>query len=959
MRLLSSQALLEINTAKGSRPNLVIEIDWGSGVYNRYGDKFDFDNHVEGSILSVSPIDDIINVSGSGASQSINIILDDTRGELKSIFDQTDIHNKSARVYQWYEGMPFSDRFLIFSGSIAAPISWSEGDRKLAFSILSKIEDKEIGFSAEEGDFDDIPVGLVGRVWPHVFGTVYNLPAMQLDAAPKGVTLDGTGIVDPNLLLQISDLDQQIANLYGEAQKAATESNRVRNIGAPNPPAIEDQDAINQSDSLREQANSLLQQAASLQETANNLRYVVMPEQVAAEKPSIRVHNGELFPQSFFEVELNGALYGGTMVGANYMIDYRIHPGIRLAYKDSLAITKSLPKFAISDPTIRQLFPGKFDVNGGFHWADAGTDFKIYGAFPVRWIAAGNPCTVLAVSAYRQVSGHRVLTTLPSNYYSVSYQNFGSITATIVTTHRPLSDLNQGWDDQIYCTLRSNTATIGGVSENPVEVIKWAIAQTATTYDPTSFALAASQLTAYPMNFALTEKMEALNFIRDIAYQARCTVWARGGIWFIRFLPVTPAVSKTIDEANLLTNTMEITTTPTEQLATVYTAEYRTTYETGESNKIILRNNVTRYGTHKKTFRFYAYNNPQLVQHVATFWLIRESNLFKRIAFESNLDMIELETFDAIALNFSNSWIANSSVVGVIESAQYDSSSYKIKMTVWTPVRVGEMTQYLGATPVDSISFLYPTAHDDPGGGGIGVNASGSLKSQNGSKFQATQRGVRRRNSNQKRHDHGDSLPGQASSDFNDQPEQPPGAAVSTDARPTFNYSLPQLNSTSVANVDMEPWTAPAEIVSGTGPEYQLKIYRQGLDNPSIDAPGTNADPQDVLPAGTKVMASSVVWKDSQGNPTRKIYFVPGAGDQRVFPCEIVSGTANSYQCKLYTGALNSSSYREETVTQMQIHPQEVIPPGTYTIAILTKYTDESGTPQQQFTMQLPVFIAG
>ena len=59
----------------------------------------------------------------------------------------------------------------------------------------SQIEDKEIGFSAEEGKFPYIPSDLVGKAWPMVFGTVYDYPALHIPFGVSGITLQGVGIL--------------------------------------------------------------------------------------------------------------------------------------------------------------------------------------------------------------------------------------------------------------------------------------------------------------------------------------------------------------------------------------------------------------------------------------------------------------------------------------------------------------------------------------------------------------------------------------------------------------------------------------------------------------------------------------------------------------------------------------------------------------------------------------------
>ena len=91
-----------------------------------------------------------------------------------------------ARVYQYFTGFDSADKFLLFSGKLSSPISWSERDRTVKFTILSQLEDKEIGFSAEEGQFPYLPADMVGKAWPMIFGTVVNCPTLQVNKAVTG-----------------------------------------------------------------------------------------------------------------------------------------------------------------------------------------------------------------------------------------------------------------------------------------------------------------------------------------------------------------------------------------------------------------------------------------------------------------------------------------------------------------------------------------------------------------------------------------------------------------------------------------------------------------------------------------------------------------------------------------------------------------------------------------------------
>ena len=137
----------------------------------------------------------MVNVSNNSGSQELSVTLDDTDGSIKAIFDAHDVHKRTARVYQYFSGLDLADKFLLFSGKVSSPIIWSERDRTVKFSILSQLEDKEIGFSAEEGQFPYLPADMVGKPWPMIFGKVVNCPTLQVNKAVTGTTLTSVGIL--------------------------------------------------------------------------------------------------------------------------------------------------------------------------------------------------------------------------------------------------------------------------------------------------------------------------------------------------------------------------------------------------------------------------------------------------------------------------------------------------------------------------------------------------------------------------------------------------------------------------------------------------------------------------------------------------------------------------------------------------------------------------------------------
>lgn len=197
MRVLSSAAQTEIAKQHGIEPINIIGVKWDGTNEIKYADK-DLTGIV-GKILELSNLDEVIKAEGSGNSASISVTLDDTDGALKNIINTIDIHKKPVTVYQYFGGLSIDDAFAIFHGEINSPISWIESERKLSFSVLTRIESEEVGFAPEEGQFSNVSTSLLGTVWPLGFGHVMHVPAAKSVEKLTGATETLIGIPDYTL----------------------------------------------------------------------------------------------------------------------------------------------------------------------------------------------------------------------------------------------------------------------------------------------------------------------------------------------------------------------------------------------------------------------------------------------------------------------------------------------------------------------------------------------------------------------------------------------------------------------------------------------------------------------------------------------------------------------------------------------------------------------------------------
>ena len=74
-----------------------------------------------------------------------------------------------------------------------------------------------------------------------------------------------------------------------------------------------------------------------------------------------------------------------------------------------------------------------------------------------------------------------------------------------------------------------------------------------------------------------------------------------------------------------------------------------------KANKNANRFNIKKYGLQTREFDFYTYNIASLVEKSATFWMIRKSNTWKLVEFKTYLTHLDLQTWDAITLDFKDS----------------------------------------------------------------------------------------------------------------------------------------------------------------------------------------------------------------------------------------------------------------------------------------------------------------
>lgn len=663
MRNLNADALAKIAKHYGNEPITIIDISWAGDTITQYADR-DIET-IDGRILELSNLDAVVNINQASSSQSLSVTLDDTDGKIKELIDQYDLHKRNVSVYQYFEGLDLEDKFLLFKGKVNSPIIWNEGDRTVSFTIISQLESTEIGFSPEEGQFENLPSDLIGEPWPMCFGLVNRSRTVRLTDRLRGTTAEGIGFPDGNLPYMIAALNE-----IGYAQSFYFVADIV---------------------------NTFYQQRDHYK--------AILTGQIATRRDAIKIFGGESFPRGEITLKVGEALLYGRFNGDTFHFtgegSNSCYGKIRPHAESSKVCATGFNAWG-GAPGCIKLYSGT--VLGelcGYHYVNPGTEVRLYVAEPQQYVVSIVPGTVLKVTAWVQRDGQRFLQDVPSDMYTVKNMTFGSINAVIVELHDALSKHKTiGWEDDIFVTFQSD------VGPNTVDILEYLIdLYTDFTCDSTSFDHVKSRVEKYPSDFAIYDRKNILNVLQEIAWQARCSIYLKNGIFYLQYLPEEQTSITTITKNDILHNTLELLHTDTEDLVTKMICNWTASGMQTDPSRTVLRHNIGRYGTQEEDYDYYIYDFVDGIIKSASFWLIRYANTWKRVRFHTPLTKLNVETLDYITLDIPE--IANEPILVKVEKADYDSNSHSLVFECWCPVKAGTMVAYKFAYPADQLATWY------------------------------------------------------------------------------------------------------------------------------------------------------------------------------------------------------------------------------------------------------------
>ena len=214
MRTIPSAAQARINNETGEEPVVVVEVDWTPTYTQRYADK-DHQN-ADGKLIEISEFSNTAKIGQGGQTVAMSILVDDTDETIKDLLIEIDPHKLPVRVYQSFEGLSTGNRILLFDGEINSPISWDDGTHTFSFQVVNAVENREVGFSPESGEFEYVAPTAIGRAWPICFGDVVRVPAVKITEQLRGTSLTRAGLITEEELDLLGTKVQAYARMLAE-----------------------------------------------------------------------------------------------------------------------------------------------------------------------------------------------------------------------------------------------------------------------------------------------------------------------------------------------------------------------------------------------------------------------------------------------------------------------------------------------------------------------------------------------------------------------------------------------------------------------------------------------------------------------------------------------------------------------------------------------------------------------
>lgn len=734
----------QVDQKKATEPIILLRVDWGSGTaYYADKDVSIGSEAFEGRILDFSPLSNQITANLAGEVINASIVLDDTDGVLKDIVDADVIEGTSVTVYQYFEDMDEEDIIVLLRGKIYGAVTWSEGERTLAFEVQTYVFDAEIGYKPSEEDIDyySWDSRIEGKPWPMIFGIPEKVQAVKLwgttyvantsvitpdlDGAREVVfSLDDYGALPSgNFYLTVYPTDPKTwgahaiapIKFYGYVDPNSgvffpqdwtnpLTSNVVWGDNIPIYQELEIADRPTYADSVQKDNPRMLW----LENQYVDLRgQICLVELKVGDIYGYQVNRCIVQQGQFciFEKDFYGTLGGNGDYDDCQILE--VAPVPRKEWGDNWG--NDLDGNTLSEYRLKNyvdLFSGIWSIvditfNYNTYYYETGCKVQVMVNDTMTYICdtiGGG--SVVEVYYEKNIEGNKYLGVLDSSLYTFhSEGNIGPLTGVSyleIDDSLTIEQIDQYATGDIYITINhTNHTRVEGARvynynfRNSADVIKYLIdVYSDTGYDYDSFFDTEQYVEDYPCDFKLDGGQQLLTVLKDIAWQSRCALSIRNGTFFLKYLSVEPDDTYSLYQEVIEFKSIELGFKDSTNIVTCIEAPF---YEDwyGDPSMFIYRNNEDQYGLIKETIPVYIYKYRSYAQFTIGFWGYRMSESWRRITLKSFLNALRLEAFDALSLRLDA--LSANTIRGMVDYLNYDSLQKRIDLTAELASKSGDV----------------------------------------------------------------------------------------------------------------------------------------------------------------------------------------------------------------------------------------------------------------------------
>lgn len=701
MKQLAGTTPTYISNNFGTEPLVVVEIQWANGtVY--YSDKTQTitSTSIIGAILDIDTIANVMTLDNQGEISSVNVVLDDSNGAVKSKVNTNIVEGTHCNIYHIFQGQSWSDKTLEFTGKIAGGISWSEADRKLSISIESYLATSvDVGYKLQEDDIVEM-LDLVGGFIPLVYGSVSKVRALVVrqavnaEVAAPFVYKRDVGIDGAVLEIAISGRDLPLQSVFAGRetvikilidQDDSYKGILFKGVFVSNNQFVVRTRAFQNYPFYR---SVKVGPRVTGDQHENDPRYCWLDSSVditgmyvlvGNSAPAGTAHHGQVYLNYCESQEINkckftypmgktNAYGSGEGVNAAVISDTNSWTILECSFapRSEWLITGSVPYLPPLNNLLAMTTFDSWRIGDG---ARIIVMESWQSTRDIYLVNLGRTRSIPEVTGRRNNGrGGQTIANVPSTLYrtvlNFALENTQHTAAAVIFT-TPLPSY-QGWSGELFCKVNAGHVLVDGTEVSyytPYQIqhlieryynpFRNSISDRITFHR--SFAETKEHIKNYRSNFVIDSPKDVMKLCGEIAYQARCLFYVENNVAYIKYLARRPSVYDLheFNTANVIKNSVTLSFTPTNNIVTRLRGIWYKDQvgDVGSRQEYIKEYNIERFGLYEEDLEVFIYNDEANVKRCVDFWAYRKAHSWLLVRLRTTMSSLALQVGDWVVCN--------------------------------------------------------------------------------------------------------------------------------------------------------------------------------------------------------------------------------------------------------------------------------------------------------------------